>query len=74
MIWASTWYFGSCRIGEQRRLRLDCAYAQSCQSFRCSHKQSMKVEEGSDQNKTWDLLHFPLVLMNRLNKTESAVF
>ena len=22
----------------------------------------------------WELLHFPLVLMNRLNKTKSAVF
>ena len=26
-----------------------------------------------NQNQTCELLHFPLILMNRLNKTESAV-
>ena len=36
-------------IGEQRRLRRDCADAQSRQSFRCSHTQRMEVDEGSDQ-------------------------
>ena len=47
--WASSWGYGSYRIGEQRRLRRDCAFAQSRQSLRCSHTWSMEVDERSDQ-------------------------
>ena len=50
--WASSWDYGTYRIGEQRRLRRDCASAQSRQSLRCSHTQRMEVDEGSDQNQT----------------------
>ena len=42
-------YFGTYRIGEQRRFRRACAYAQSRLSRRFSHTQSMVVEEESDQ-------------------------
>ena len=35
--WASSWDYGTYRIGEQRRLMRDCGSAQSHQSFRCSH-------------------------------------
>ena len=45
--WASSWDYGTYIIGDQRRLRRACAYAQSRQSLRCSHTQSMIVDEGS---------------------------
>ena len=34
--WASSWDYGTYRIGDQRRLRRACASAQSRQSLRCS--------------------------------------
>ena len=37
MYWANTWDFGTYRICEQRRLRRDCASAQSRQSLLCSY-------------------------------------
>ena len=40
--------FGTYRINEQRMLRQVSAYAQIRLSFRCSHTQSMGVEEVSD--------------------------
>ena len=43
--YASSWEFGS----EQRRLRQDCASAQSRQSLHYSHAQSRDVDEGSSQ-------------------------
>ena len=36
-------------IGVWRRLRPACMYAWPCQGFRFSHKQSMQVEEDSEQ-------------------------
>ena len=36
-IWASSWDYGTYRIGDQRRLRRACASAQSHKSLRCSH-------------------------------------
>ena len=50
LIWACTRDIGTYHIREERRLRRDCASAQSRQSLRFSHTQSMKVEEDSDQN------------------------
>ena len=43
--------FGTFRLGEQRRLRQVCAYAyaQTRQCLRCSHTQSMEVDEDLDQ-------------------------
>ena len=41
--------FGSYRIDEHRKFRRACAYAQSRQSLRLSHTQTMEVEKGSDQ-------------------------
>ena len=48
--WASAQDFGIYRIGEQLRFRRGCAYAQTRQSIRCSHTQTIDVDEGSDQN------------------------
>ena len=47
IIWASSWYYGTYRIGDQGRLRWACASAQSRQSLLCSHTCSMEVDEGS---------------------------
>ena len=47
--WASSWYYGTYHIDDQRRLRRACASAQSRQSLRCSHTWTMEVDEGSDQ-------------------------
>ena len=38
-------------IGEHPRLRRACAYAQSRQSLRCSHTESMEVDEPSEQKR-----------------------
>ena len=35
-------------MGDQRKLKRACAFAQSRQSLRCSHTWSMEVDEGSD--------------------------
>ena len=51
--WASSWDYGTYRIGDQRRLRRACACTQSRQSLRCLHTWSMEVDEGSDQK--WHL-------------------
>ena len=45
-----TWDLGTYRIVEQRRLWWVCAFAQTCQSLRCSHTQSMDVDWDWDQN------------------------
>ena len=45
----STGDLGTSHLGEQRMRRLACAYAHSRQSIRYYHKQSMDVDEGSDQ-------------------------
>ena len=42
--------FGTGHTGEQQRIRRACAYAQSRQSLRCSHTQSMDAAEDSDKN------------------------
>ena len=39
-------YFGTRGIGDQRRLRRACAYAQSPQSLRCSRTRRWKVDKG----------------------------
>ena len=51
-IWVNARDFCTYRIDEQRRLWRVCAYAyaQTHQSLRCSHTQSMDVDEGSDQS------------------------
>ena len=49
MIEPSSRDFGTYRISEQRRLRRVCTYAQTRQSLRCSHTQSMDADESSDQ-------------------------
>ena len=36
VIWVSSWDYGTYHIGDQRRLRQACAFAQSRQSLRCS--------------------------------------
>ena len=41
-IWPSSWDYGTYHIGDQRRLRRACASAQSRQSLRWSHTQSME--------------------------------
>ena len=46
---ARSWDYGICHIGDERRLRWACTFAQSCQSLHCSHTWSMEVDEGSDQ-------------------------
>ena len=43
-----TYNFDAYRIGEQRWIRRVCAYAQSRQSLRCSHTQSLDEAKGSD--------------------------
>ena len=43
--WASSWDCGTYHIGDQRRLRRDCAFAQSRQSLRCSLTWSMEVRQ-----------------------------
>ena len=45
--WASSWDYGTYRIGDQRRLRRACAFAQSHLSLHCSHTWTMEVDEGS---------------------------
>ena len=47
--WASSWDNGTYGIGDQRRLRRDCASAQSRQSLHCSLTRTMEVDKGSDQ-------------------------
>ena len=37
IIWASSWNYCTCHIGDQQRLRRACASAQSPQSLCCSH-------------------------------------
>ena len=44
MKWASSWDFGTYRIGDQQRLRRACASAQSRQSLRCSHTWTIIVD------------------------------
>ena len=51
-IWASSWDYGTCHIGDQRRLRRACASAQSLQSLCCSHTWSMEVDEDTTKNQT----------------------
>ena len=41
---------GTYRIGEQRRLRRACSYAQTLQGHRCSQTQSMDVDKGVRPN------------------------
>ena len=41
------WYLS---LVERRKLKRACANAQTRQSFRCSHMQSMDVDEDSNQN------------------------
>ena len=48
--WASARDFGIYITSEHRRHRRVCAYAQTRQSLRCSHTQSMDIDEGSVQN------------------------
>ena len=48
-IWASSWDYGTCHIGDQWRLRGACATAQSHQSLRCSPIWNMEVKKRSDQ-------------------------
>ena len=48
-IWASSWDHGTNYIGDERRLRRDCAFAQSRQSLRCSHTWSTEVDEWLNQ-------------------------
>ena len=45
MNWASSWDYGTYHIGDQRRLRRDCAD----QSLRCSQTWSIEIAEGFDQ-------------------------
>ena len=49
MNWASSWDYGTYHIGDQGMLSRSCAVSPSRQSLRCSHKLSMEVDEGSDQ-------------------------
>ena len=42
--------FGTYRLCEQRRFRLACASAQSCQNLRCSLIQAVSQEEPSGRN------------------------
>ena len=52
--WTHLRDFETCRIAEQLRLRRDCAFAQSRQSLRYSHTQTMEVDERSLQDSnTW---------------------
>ena len=44
-----TRYVGKNRIVDQRRLKRACAIAQTRQSLRCSHTQSIDIDEDSDQ-------------------------
>ena len=52
--WARSWGYGTYHTGDQRKLRRACASAQSRQSLRCSLTWRMEVDEGSDQNKTFN--------------------
>ena len=52
LIWASSWDYGTYHIGDQRRLRRDCASAQSLQSLHCSPTWSMAVTKGPTKNQT----------------------
>ena len=47
--WASSWDYDTYHIGDQRRLRQDCVFAQTWQSLRCLHTWSMEEDEGSGQ-------------------------
>ena len=47
--WASSWDYGTYHIGDQRKLRRACTYAQSHQSLRCARTWSMEADEGSDR-------------------------
>ena len=48
-----SWNYGTYHIGDLRRLRRACVFAQSHQSLHCSHTWSMEVDERSD--KTLDI-------------------
>ena len=41
--------FGTNCKGKQRKFTRACAYAQSCQTLRCSHIQRRELDEGSDE-------------------------
>ena len=63
-IWANSWDYGTCHIGDQPRLRWAYAFAQSCQSLRCLHIWRMEVDKGSDQKSDtkphWMAVHVQL--------------
>ena len=71
--WASLWDYGTYHIGDQRRLRRACAFAQSRQSLRCSHTWSMEVDEGSEQISDMSGCLRKRVWRMSLRRTKSAI-